>query len=186
MKDPGGPHLWVPPTWAWISGKEWGWRKIRRYESQLRTREAGSGNCRIDFCKRKQSFFFFFFLLLSEPTLILYHEVKGNSGSDTQVSQYDGYHGYGAFVSWWNIFLDAGLLIFPQDFICFRISLSVESLLAHVWVFSVFFVFLLLNWFSHTFQLGSHLRTLILLCKIDLFVPELLQGQLTFLCSAFE
>lgn len=28
----------------------------------------------------------FFFLLLSEPTLILYHEVKGNSGSDTQVS----------------------------------------------------------------------------------------------------
>lgn len=43
--------------------------------------------------------FFPFFLLLSEPTLILYHEVKGNSGSDTQVSQYDGYHGYGAFVS---------------------------------------------------------------------------------------
>lgn len=43
--------------------------------------------------------FFFFFLLLSEPTLILYHEVKGNSGSDTQVSQYDGYHVYGAFVS---------------------------------------------------------------------------------------
>lgn len=30
--------------------------------------------------------FFSFFLLLSEPTLILYHEVKGNSGSDTQIS----------------------------------------------------------------------------------------------------